>query len=340
MNALERIIGRSDLMSVAFLQGALMASQTVARVRIQSGNSTVGYGSASLVAPRVLITNNHVLDSGGRARNSLPEFNYQDGVPTPRVFELDPDALFVTDRALDYTLVAVRERGTGHAHIISFGFNRVIEQEGKILIGECLNIIQHPNGELKQVAIRENQLIDILPLFLHYHTDTAPGSSGSPVFNDQWELVGLHHSGVPETDDQGRYLTKDGVLWDPSMGEHRIHWKANEGARISQIVAHLKRQTLTGSASRLRDSIFSADSAAAPLPDQVIRPEIDLASGATVHADRTATWTVPIQISVRVPRHYAPEARACGPGRRRRRHLSGAAFGHSSVGSGGRNGCG
>ena len=121
-----------------------------------------------------------------------------------------------------------------------------------MLIGECLNIIQHPNGELKQVALRENQLKDILPQFLHYHTDTAPGSSGSPVFNDQWELVALHHSGVPRTDGQGRYLTRDGAVWEPSMGEQRIDWIANEGARVSQIVAAPQESELSGDAKKLR----------------------------------------------------------------------------------------
>ena len=80
-------------------------------------------------------------------------------------------------------------------------------------------------------------MIDALEQFLHYRTDTAPGSSGSPVFNDQWEVVALHHSGVPQRDEQGRILATDGSVWEPEMGEHRIDWKANEGVRISQIVA-------------------------------------------------------------------------------------------------------
>lgn len=93
------------------------------------------------------MTNNHVLGSAAEAATSLAEFNYQDGIQTPTVFELDPASFFLTDPALDYTLVAVRPRGTGRAEVKSFGFNRLIEQQGKILIGEALNIIQHPNGE-------------------------------------------------------------------------------------------------------------------------------------------------------------------------------------------------
>ena len=218
-------------------------------------------------------------------------------------------------------LLAFARREQNQAQIASFGFSRLIEQQGKILIGECLNIVQHPNGELKQVALRENQLKDILPQFLHYQTDTAPGSSGSPVFNDQWELVALHHSGVPHMDSQGRYLTADGGVWEPAMGEHRIHWMANEGARVSQIVAHLKNQSLSGPARTVRDSIFNAE--AAPVALETAAPQQSepepAATGMHFTSDGTATWTVPIQISIRLGHQVmtqqepAPSISTAGP---------------------------
>lgn len=39
--------------------------------------------------------------------------------------------------------------------------------------------------------------------FLYYATDTLKGSSGSPVFSDQWFVVALHRRGVPETKQVG-----------------------------------------------------------------------------------------------------------------------------------------
>ncbi|MEO5823396.1 MAG: endonuclease [Vicinamibacteraceae bacterium] len=300
VSVFERILGKSELMSVTFLERAVAASRTVARIRIRSGGRTIGYGTGSLVGPRVLLTNNHVLGSAQEAAESLAEFNYQDGVPAPAVFALDPDTLFVTDPVLDYTLVAVRDRSADDVDVASLGYNRLIEAEGKVLLGESLNIIQHPNGELKQVALRENMLADILPQFLHYKTDTAPGSSGSPVFNDQWELVALHHSGVPSTDAQGRYLTSDGTLWDASMGEHRIHWIANEGARVSRIAPHLQQQTLPPAAQALRASLFALE-AAATMPGVPVPPRASAGTGqSAVVADGVATWTIPIQVSISV----------------------------------------
>ena len=44
-----------------------------------------------------------------------------------------------------------------------------------------------------QVALRENKIISKKsPDVLLYQSDTAPGSSGSPVFNDQWQVETSH----------------------------------------------------------------------------------------------------------------------------------------------------
>ena len=32
---------------------------------------------------------------------------------------------------------------------------------------------------------------------LHYYASAISGSSGSPIFNDQFEPIGIHHSGKP-----------------------------------------------------------------------------------------------------------------------------------------------
>ena len=316
---LERIIGTSDLMSVTFLELAVRVAKTVGRVQIRSSSGQLrGYGTGFMVAPRLLLTNNHVVGSVADARPSRIEYNFQDGLdgvtPSSVAFSLDPDAFFATDPTLDYSVVAVGA-GTGGT-LASFGFTRLIEQEGKVLVGEYLNIIQHPNGEPKQLALRENRLIDILPQFLHYHTDTAPGSSGSPVFNDQWEVVGLHHSGVPKRDAQGRILTVDGQVWTPAMGDHRIDWIANEGARVSQILAHVKNIAgLTSTARALRDSLFSAAAPASATPTTEV-PEGALLNGndsPMIARDGTATWTIPLQISVRLGGLSQPAAVPVAP---------------------------
>jgi V8-like Glu-specific endopeptidase len=259
----ERVLGHSDLTSVCFLERGLQVSRTVGRVRIRdSRGRPMGYGTGFLVSPRLLLTNNHVLRSATEAGNSQIEFNYQsgvDGASLPSVlFALDPGTFFVTNARLDYTLVAVKPRSLEGQELQDFGFNRLIEAQGKVLLGEYVNIIQHPNGEPKQLALRENQVVDLLEDFCHYQTDTAPGSSGSPVYNDQWEVVALHHMGVPKRSEDGRLLTASGETWEQGMDPALLAWKANEGVRVSSLVRHLRARSLSGEAARLRAEVLEA----------------------------------------------------------------------------------
>lgn len=299
---LERILGKNDLQNVSYLMAGVIASRTVGRVRIQTASGlTKGYGTGFMVSPRLMMTNNHVLGSPADAASSVIEFNYQEGVDGKREtsypFDLEPGRFFMTDAALDFALVAVAPVGRdGSRALSSFGWNRLHEEEGKAIVGEYLTIIQHPNGEPKQIAIRENRLIDVLEDFLHYHTDTAPGSSGSPVFNDQWEIVALHHSGVWDADANGNPLTVDGKPWNKSMGEHRIKWIANEGVRISRILAHLRKFANADQIAWVNEMLAAvppAGEAAIPPASGGPRP-----GGAAAASGSPHSWTIPLTVSV------------------------------------------
>jgi endonuclease G, mitochondrial len=220
---LEKIIGSVDFVGVSYLERGVTAAHAVGRVDIgDAGGRTVGYGTGSLVAPHVLLTNHHVLPDAATAATSAIEFDFEDGPDgqpkTSRRFAFAPDALFIADETLDFALVAVEPNASA---VDGYGFNPLIEAEGKVIVGECVTIVQHPSGQRKLIALRENKVVDRVEQVLHYETDTEPGSSGSPVFNDQWELVALHHASVPSSAEAG------GVI--------------NEGIRVSQILAHLHK---------------------------------------------------------------------------------------------------
>ncbi len=305
--ALERVLGKSDLMGVSYLQLGVQASRSVGRVHIRSsGDQNEGYGTGFMVSPSLMLTNNHVLQDKRQASFSQIEFNYQEehnGKSLPSVnFNLDPEAFFLTDRELDYTLVALKNEAQNSETLSSLGWHPLIAQEGKVIIGEYVSIIQHPEGKPKQIALRENQLVDVLEEFLHYETDTAPGSSGAPVFNDQWEVVALHHSGVPMYDDDDNILSLDDTPWTPRMGEDRIAWRANEGVRISRIVKHIRNQELSQSQRNLLNQMIEAtspqpinraDSMDKKIPSSYRASSVETGDGST-------TWTIPLQVTVRV----------------------------------------
>lgn len=59
-----------------------------------------------------------------------------------------------------------------------------------------LNIIQHPNGQPKKIAIRNNLATAAPSQQLRYFTATLGGSSGAPVLNDTWRVVGIHRGSI------------------------------------------------------------------------------------------------------------------------------------------------
>ena len=109
-----------------------------------------------------------------------------------------------------------------------YGSTRLIAAPGKALRAERLNVIHHPNGDRKRISIRENRMVAEDDTWLRYTSDTEPGSSGAPVFNDQWEMVALHHGAIPRRNRAGRRLTG---------------YMANEGVRVSQIIRRLTATT-------------------------------------------------------------------------------------------------
>lgn len=314
---LERIIGRNELLAVRYLDAGRVAGRAVARVVIRAGSGAVlGYGTGSMISPSLIMTNNHVLDSASRAVNAIVEFNYQlglDGRELPPVrFRLRPDVFFTTspEEELDLTIVGVSDVSDASAssHLATFGFNPLSATEGEILAGESVTVIQHPGGDLKQIALRENQVLRLpntQDRFLYYETDTTPGSSGAPVFNDQWEVVALHHSGFPERDGQGQILTTDGQLWREEMGDERIHWIANEGIRVTAIREHLSGLGgLPSAQGALRDQALNPQPIP-PGPEPEQRPVQVSVPGSALPASplnpatgHTATWTIPLTVSV------------------------------------------
>lgn len=261
-SALERVVLGDDLMNINYLGLGMKAARSVARIQVRdAGGGQIGWGSGFLISPDLVLTNHHVLedaDIAGASRLQMPGEDDIDGNPLPvQVFDLDPKRFFITSPIdkLDYTMVAVKPRADGTT-VAGFGFNRLIGATGKLVKGEYVSIIQFPNGGQKQIALRQNQVVDIFTNFVHYETDTSPGSSGAPVMNDQWEVVALHHSGVPEMKN-GKWVNVDGGIWKEAEGEERVHWIANEGIRISTIVADLKKRSLSGEKATLRKAVLS-----------------------------------------------------------------------------------
>lgn len=223
--ALEGVVGDDDALWAHFLAAGLRATSAVALVaRIRQGAVMQPLGTGVLISADLLLTNHHVLPNAEKARGASAVFDYshdENGLPRPEVaVPLDVDAGFFADEDLDFAIVAVKG---GDAVAVRRPIP-LIPEPGKVLLGERVNVIHHADGDRARVSIRANRVVSEDEDWLRYTSDTRRGSSGSPVLNDQWEMIALHHAGIS----------------DPEKPQDRDASSANEGVRVSRIVARLR----------------------------------------------------------------------------------------------------
>ncbi|NKZ10908.1 endonuclease [Mycolicibacterium septicum DSM 44393] len=230
---LEKIIGpTTDFVPIYYVEMARLSARAVARV-IDGKRRPLGTGV--MVSPRLFMTNNHVIADAQSAASTSIQFNYQldiDDVPAAVTeFRLDPATFFWTsaENELDVSLIAVGPRSAGDGNLPDFGWSALSSAQDKHAEGDHVTIIEHPEADYKQIALRENRVIGRgkKGVTLYYAADTLHGSSGSPVFNDQFVLVALHHAGGGHNDTE----LEDG---------QPVPDDCNEGIRISAIIEALR----------------------------------------------------------------------------------------------------
>ncbi|KAB1155309.1 trypsin-like serine protease [Tenacibaculum aiptasiae] len=248
--AYERAIGKNDSVYSNFVELILEVKKKVGRIVVKEFNEINGYATGFLISDNLLLTNWHVFKTKESVGDSVVQFNYEldtNGNPTSSItFNLSASTFYYSFEDLDYCIVAVEKSDVTGSHDLSgIGYIFLDPTLGKLgnEDEESLNIIHHPNGDYKQLSIRENKFKRIMSTSLWYESDTAQGSSGGPVFNDQWQVVALHHMGVAKKNENGEYLDKNNQIIpviDNEIDVSKVHWIANEGIRISVIRKHLQ----------------------------------------------------------------------------------------------------
>ncbi len=188
---LEKLMSSvNTLLPISFLDRGLQCAQAVVRIDIGKGA-----GTGFLVGNNYIVTNHHVIPDVQTARNAKIQFNFQkDWAGLDLASEevlLTPDTSpknFKTDVTLDYTLVKL-------ANDMNLKYGQLAFSDTPPQKDDFVNIIQHPAGGPKQIALYHNIVTYADETRVQYLTDTLPGSSGSPVFNSSWQIVALHHSG-------------------------------------------------------------------------------------------------------------------------------------------------
>jgi hypothetical protein len=214
----EAVLGSDAFEGVRWLQTALERAGSVGLVTDTMGNAmgTAFVVSAADCCPALdvedeflLITNAHVISGDPDVAAVLP--------PDARItFESEPGVTYEVAEVvwtsplgeLDASFVRTDPPITGHAPM------PIAETLPRL--NSRVYIIGHPQGRPLSYSIYDNRLLNAPEPLLHYRTPTEGGSSGSPVFNRSWQLVGLHHKGslsveIPGT--EGLHAANEGIMF-------------------------------------------------------------------------------------------------------------------------------
>lgn len=204
---------------ISVLERLQALAPAVCRMQVEFPDG-IGSGTAFRVAPNLLLTNWHVLHDGSRGGMTVTaEFGYEDdgkgGGLASTAVQCDV-ATIRGDPADDWAIIEPSGKIPDDAPIVRLS-DAIEPAEGTLAF-----IVQHPGGGRKRIAFVRNQVTAFTDRVVHYLSDTQPGSSGSPVFDESGRLIALHHAG-------GR----------PQEVAGRMPLRKNEGIRIPRILTKL-----------------------------------------------------------------------------------------------------
>lgn len=237
--------------SVRFLADGLKAARSVVKILVQrfmnghpeflaGDKPLLVNGTGWFIAPGLLITNHHVVnarrkegvaepdaseeDFASQAGSARVLFDYVTKADAPPAVALGEGALVCSDQALDFAILKIEEE-TNQRPALTLRAHPVRKTLHQAL-GTRVNLLQHPQGNPMRLGFRNNYVVEGTETTLSYLTDTAVGSSGSPVLDDSWTVAALH-SGSRRIADQhieilGHKFTRE-----------------NYGTPIAAIMAHL-----------------------------------------------------------------------------------------------------
>jgi hypothetical protein len=225
----ERVYGWDRFQPVGWLREALDTCRSVARIEDYWGN---GCGTGFVLAgdqirpgawpTRVLLTNAHVVPDALQPDDTFITFRgLADGPDAQeKVQPVGPILWHSPKHELDACFLALPDGLNPLAKPLPFRRPFPgLRPDTRV----HAYVIGHPQGSPEvQLSLHDSVVLDVDEVHAHYRSPTEKGSSGSPVFDDRWRVIALHHGwtdNVPGIADAGG--------------------GANEGIRLDRLLAAL-----------------------------------------------------------------------------------------------------
>lgn len=232
----EAVLGDDGPQTYRWMQNGMARAHSVGSIRKKSDGRRHGtcflVKASALGLPTdelVVLTNHHVVNPEGTGLGIRPtaaeaQFEALESAPRVGVVEVIWSS---SEEALDASVLRLTAPPAGIPSLDASPHLPVLTENQRVYI------IGYPGGDELAISFQDNQLLDHegppggappVPgrVRLHYRTPTKEGSSGSPVFNEDWEVIGLHHYG--------------GKLGVEKLNGKSGTYAANEGIWIKSII--------------------------------------------------------------------------------------------------------
>jgi len=181
----------------------------------------------------VVVTNHHVVNdegSGEAIRPKSAEVVFEASSPSQRV-DVEKVLWSSPPDRHDACVLRLRSQPLDVKPLSTASALPVLDEPQRVYV------IGHPGGRELAFSLQDNELLDHEAppkgkpaiqgvVRLHYRAPTEGGSSGSPVFNDEWNVIGLHHLG--------------GKLGVSRLNGKAGTYGANEGIWIQAIIKEIQ----------------------------------------------------------------------------------------------------
>ncbi|HEV7241259.1 MAG TPA: trypsin-like peptidase domain-containing protein [Thermoanaerobaculia bacterium] len=205
---LEKTFGAYGTQTMKWYQTGLQRCNGVCRIERSLDNRAWGTGFVvrggdfheSLGDELLVLTNHHVINKDGEAPGirAAEAQAFFEALSSAK-YTFDPTLVW-SSKALDATLLRFDKSvpKTEPFPMASQRPTRAKDQPPPPL--PRVFIIGHPQGGGLSFSLVNNELHASDETRLHYLAPTERGSSGSPVFDELWSVVGLHHRGYDKMD--------------------------------------------------------------------------------------------------------------------------------------------